>query len=153
MIANFERLVAAVQANCHVSDARFARDMGLCTYLLEMREFYRWEHGAAPTAVLPRAAVGAWLSEREAMWGAIEEADFQGLPLAGITVDPFDVDTMNRALVPHGLVYGAGIGRFGKPQFFLAALDRDEQRDGVRILVARREHARDLGAAAAAFRG
>ena len=153
MIADFERLVAAVQANCHVSDARFARDMGLCTYLLEMRELYRWEQGAAPTAVLPQAAVGAWLSGREAMWGAIEEAELQGLPLDGTTVDPFDVDTMNRALVPHGLVYGAGVGRFGKPQFFLAALDREEQRDGVRILVARREHARDLGAAAAACRG
>ena len=153
MIADFERLVAAVQANCHVADARFARDMGLCTYLLEMRELYRWEQGAAPTAVLPQAAVGAWLSGREAMWGAIEEAELQGLPLDGTTVDPFDVDTMNRVLVPHGLVYGAGVGRFGKPQFFLAALDREEQRDGVRILVARREHARDLGAAAAACRG
>jgi hypothetical protein len=153
MIPDFEPLVAAVQANCHVSDARHAREMGLCTYLLQMRELYRWEQGAAPTAVLPQAAVGAWLSAREAMWEAIEGAELRGLPLGGAIVDPYDAETINRVLVPHGLVYGAGIGRFGKPQFFLATLDREEQRDGVRILVARREHARDLGAAPAACRG
>jgi len=54
-------------------------------------------------------AVGAWLAEREAMWGAIEDAELHGLPLAGALVDPFDVDTMNRSLVPQGLVYGAGM--------------------------------------------
>lgn len=153
MIADFEPLVAAVQANCHVSDARHARDMGLCTYLLQMRELYRWEQGAAPTAVLPQAAVGVWLSAREAMWEAIEGAELEGLPLGGAIVDPYDAEAINRVLVPQGLVYGAGIGRFGKPQFFLATLDREEQRDGVRVLVAGREHARDLGAAPAACRG
>jgi hypothetical protein len=145
-------LRAAVQANCHVTDARHARNMTLCTYLLEMREFCRWERGAALTAPLPRADVGAWIAGREALWATVEEDDYRPLPVAGEQVDPYDTATVNRALVPQGFVYGAGIGRFGKPQFFLGELEREERRDGLRILVAGRELARDLSAAPAALR-
>jgi hypothetical protein len=150
--ARFDPLVAAVQANCQITDARHARNMTMCTYLLEMRELYRWELGAAPTAVLPRAEVGPWIARREASWVAFEEAEYRGLPLHDDIVDPFDVEAVNRTLVPCNLVYGAGIGRYGKPQFFLGRLAREEWRDGVRILVAQREYARDLAPAPAALR-
>jgi len=153
MIAHLDRLVDAVQANCHITDARHARSMTLCTYLLEMRELYRWEHGVAQTAPLPRADVAEWLTGREALWSSFEDAEYRPLPLPEGEVDPFDVDTVNRALVPHALVYGAGVGRFGKPQFFLGALEREERREGVRVLVARCEYARDVAPAAAALRG
>jgi len=149
----FADLVAAVQANCNVSDARHAREMTLCTYLLEMRELFRWEKGTAQTATLPRADVGTWLARREALWAAIEGECYRPLPLAGGSIDPYDAATVNRALLPAGLVYGAGIGRFGKPQFFVGTLLREEWRDGLRVLVAGREHARDLSAAPAAMRG
>jgi hypothetical protein len=152
MIPRFDRLIETVQANCHITDARHARNMTMCTYLLEMREFYRWEHGVAQTAPLPRSDVASWLSGREALWSAFEDAEYRRLPVDGGEVDPFDVEAVNRALLPHDLVYGAGIGRFGKPQFFLGALEREEWRDGVRILVARCEYARDLAPAAAALR-
>jgi len=148
----FESLVAAVQANCHVTDARHARGMTLCTYLLEMREFYRWEQRAAPTAALPRAEVGEWISGREALWAEFEDAEYRRLPLAGGFVDPFDAQTVNRTLVPNGFVYGAGVGRFGKPQFFVGALEREEWREGVRILVTRDEFARDLAPSPGALR-
>jgi hypothetical protein len=127
--------------------------MTLCTYLLEMRELYRWEQGIAFGAPMPQAAVGAWMTEREALWTSLEAADLVPLPLPGGSVDPFDVDAANRVLGDLGLVYGGGIGRFGKPQFFLGALQRVERRDGVRILVAGSEHARDLSASPAALRG
>jgi len=152
MIPRFDRLVETVQANCHITDARHARSMTMCTYLLEMRELYRWEHGAAATAPLPRAAVATWLTGRETLWTAFEEAEYRRLPLDRGDVDPFDVEAANRTLLPHDLVYGAGIGRFGKPQFFLGLLLREEWRDGLRILVASREYARDLAPAAAALR-
>jgi hypothetical protein len=152
MIPRLDRLVDAVQANCHVTDARHARNMTMCTYLLEMREFYRWEHGVPQTAPLPRAEVADWLAGREALWADFEDADYRRLPLGDAEVDPFDVETMNRALVPHALVYGAGVGRYGKPQFFLGALEREERREGARILVARCEYARDLAPAAATLR-
>ena len=78
-----ERLRAAVQANCNVTDARHARNMTLCTYLLEMRELYRWERGIALATPLPRAEIGAWIARREALWEALEDADYLPLPLAG----------------------------------------------------------------------
>jgi len=146
-------LVAAVRTNCAISDARHAREMTMCSYLLAMREFYRWERGVALGAPLARADVGAWLAARETEWEALEGADYRPLPLDGALVDPYDVAAVNRALVPEGLVYGAGIGRHGKPQFFVAALEREEWRGGSRVLVAGREHARDLDAAPGAMRG
>jgi len=152
MTPSLESLRAAVQANCDLSDARHARNMTLCTYLLEMRELYRWERGAALTAPLPRADVGAWLSDREARWDALPGDDYRSLPVGDARVDPFDAAAVNAVLVPRGFVYGAGIGRFGKPQFFLGDFAREEWRDGARVLVARREHARDLAPAPAAYR-
>lgn len=153
MNERFAPFVAGVQANCHAADAKHARSMTLCTYLLEMRELYRWEHAFAQTAVLPRAEVSRWIGEREALWRDYEDADYRPLPLPGGEVDPFDVEAANATLLPLGLVYGAGIGRFGKPQFFVGELFRDERRDGVRILVAGREYARDVAPAPAATRG
>ena len=38
-------LLEAVQTNCHIADARHAQDLSLCTFLLQMREFHRWERG------------------------------------------------------------------------------------------------------------
>jgi hypothetical protein len=152
-MAGLAALREAVRMNCGISDARHAGGMTMCVYLMEMRELYRWEHGIAQTAPLPRAEVGAWLAERERAWAALEDADYTSLPIAGERVDPFDVATANAALLPHGLVYGAGIGRFGKPQFFLADLAAETRRDDARVLVSGREHARDLAAAPAATRG
>lgn len=153
MSASLERLRAAVQANCNVSDARHARGMTLCTYLLEMREMYRWERRVPFSATLSRTEIGAWIAEREAQWEMLERADYGPLPLEGGDADPWDTETVNRAIAPFGLVYGAGVGRFGKPQFFLGVLEREESRDGLRILVAGRELARDLAPAPAAMRG
>ena len=147
-------MLDAVRTNCHISDAQHARDMTLCTYLLEMRELYRWERGIA-LGVADAASGGRRLDG--AAGGAVVVAGgtrrMCRCRFDALSVDPFDVESANRALVGHHLVYGAGIGRFGKPQFFLASLEREEWRDGVRVLVAGREHARDLSAAPAASRG
>ncbi|MBK9117447.1 MAG: hypothetical protein IPM22_18000 [Betaproteobacteria bacterium] len=153
MIATCAPLIAAVRTNCHISDARHAREMTMCTYLLEMRELFRWERGLPLGAPVPQRDVGAWMTEREALWVQLEDAPHVPLPLPDRAVDPYAVDDANRALSPHGLVYGAGIGRFGKPQFFVADLARAERRDGLTVLVAGREYARDLSAAPAASRG
>ena len=151
--SDFDRLVQAVQANCHLSDARHARNMTMCTYLMEMRELYRWERGIALTAALPRADVGTWLAAREALWTSLEGADYRPLPIDGAEIDPFDTAAVNAALQPQALVYGAGIGRFGKPQFFLGVLSHQERRGGLSVLVSACEHARDLAPAPAASRG
>jgi len=150
-IAEFPRLVQSVQRNCHIADARHAREMTLCDYLLEMREFYRWEHEVPLARALPRQELGSWISEREALWDGLQADELEPLWVGERSYDAFDVDAINAALVPQGLVYGGGYGRFGKPHFFLAQLERHEQRQGLRLFVSGCEYARDLSAAPAAL--
>lgn len=146
-------LVEAVQTNCHIADAAQAADMTLCIYLLQMREFYRWELGAAPLQMLPREDVGAWLTAREALWNRLEDSPFQPLPVAGQLFDPFDVDALNAALAPQGLVYSAGLTAPGRASFFLGELTAVQRRDDVLVRVSGCEHARGLSAPPAALSG
>lgn len=141
---NLHQLVEAVQKNCHITDARYARDMTLCTYLLEMRQYYRWENELPYSLSLPKDDLGAWLTEREQLWSALETDNFAPLPLAPEPLDPFDSERVNRALIPEGYVYSAGYGRFRKPHFFLGSLLKRDSREGFTVLVSGCEYARDL---------
>jgi hypothetical protein len=58
-------LTRVVQRNCHIADARHAADLTLCIYLLQMREYFRWERGLPFGATLPQAEVGQWIAARE----------------------------------------------------------------------------------------
>jgi len=153
MIAGMAALVQAVQTNCDIADARHARDVSLCTYLLGMREFYRWEHQLPYGVSPPRDEVGRWIAEREARWEQIADEEFVAVPVAGHEFDPFDAPRVNAALAGSGLVYGAGVGRFHKPHFFLGQLDREEQRGTAHLLVCGCEYARDVSAIPAASQG
>jgi hypothetical protein len=144
-------LVEAVQTNCHIADAAHAADMTLCIYLLQMREFYRWELGLPPMQSLSREAVGAWLSAREALWDSLEASPFRALTVGEQTFDPFDVAAINGALQPHGLVYGAGMTGPARATFFLGDLASVQQREGVLLLVSGCEHARSLASPPAAL--
>jgi hypothetical protein len=139
-------LTAAVQHNCDIADARHAADMPLCTYLLQMRDYYRWCHGLPFGAPLPRADIGRWIAAREALWQAVEEQELQTLPMAGFALglDPFDVATVNARLMPLGLVYGAGLVGQDRPVFFLGHLFDTTPRDGLQVLSAGQELARCL---------
>lgn len=150
---NFSRLTETVQQNCYITDARHAHDLTMCTYLLEMRQYYRWERGIPFSQAIPKDDLGSWLSERERLWDGLESDAYQPLPVEGALRDPFDAEAVNRELLPHGYVYGGGFGRFRKPHFFLGQLLRSEEREGFTVLVAGREHARDLIAPPAALQG
>jgi hypothetical protein len=149
------RLAEAVQTNCHIADAHHAADMTLCIYLLQMREFYRWERGLPFGATLARNAVGKWIAEREALWTALETRDFVPLPCApdGPALDPFDVAAINAVLQPAGLLYGAGLVGAGRPVFFLAERHGQARREDIEVLAAGRELARGLLAPPAALDG
>jgi len=150
---DLQRFIQGVQRNCEIANARHAHEATMCTYLLQMRELYHWERGL-PLAEQPaRAEVSRWLAEREAAWREMEADAYQALPLGGRDHDPFDAEALNRELLAQGLVYGAGYGRFQRPHFFLAQLEADERREGKRVLVAGREHARDIAAIPAALQG
>ncbi|MEO8848954.1 MAG: Sfum_1244 family protein [Casimicrobiaceae bacterium] len=150
---DLRRLTVAVQRNCDISDACYAGDYGLCTFLLKMREYYRWERGLPFSHTLSRDELGAWLDTRERAWNDLEAEAFAPLPLAGGALDPFDADTANRELLPQGCVYSAGYGRFRKPLFFLGRLLRIEERAGLTILISSRELARELAAPPAMLQG
>lgn len=141
-----QQLRAAVQQNCHISDAAHARGYTLCTYLLKMREYYRWEKGRPFSANLPKDDLGAWLEQREQLWEGLESAPFLPLPVDGREYDPFDSEALNRELLPQGLIYNGGYGSHATPHFFLGKLLRSERRGGVAVLVSDQEFARDLAA-------
>lgn len=153
MSGTLRELCCAVQRNCHISDARHGTDYGLCTYLLKMREYYRWENGLDYSASLTNESVGEWLTTREALWESLSQDEFAPLPLQGEVFEPFDVERINRRLERLGLVYSAGYGAKSKPLFFLGHLERREAPDGVNVWVAGRELARDLMAPAAMSQG
>ena len=150
---NFAELAGVVQRNCDISDARHAGDYGLCTCLLKMREYYRWENDLPLTRKLGKDDVGEWLKAREEGWAAIEGEAFAPLPLGEGALDPFDTQAANRELLPSGRVYSAGYGRMGKPVFFLGELARVEERLGYTVLVSSCEHARELAAPPAMLLG
>lgn len=149
------RLVAAVQRNCDLADAHHAREKSLCTYLLGMREFFRWSEHLPLGASLDKGDLRRWITERERGWDERREkdnAEFESLPVNG-GLDPFDEAGANQRLAAHGLVYGAGIGLFGAPTFFLGTRQSEEYRSGATLLVADRELARGMTAAPATSRG
>ena len=129
MLRHLPELAQAVQRNCDISDARHAGDYGMCTFLLKMREYYRWENELPFGRALPKDELGDWLKTREQQWDGIATEDFAPLPLASGEVDPFDTEAVNRELLPQGCVYSAGYGRFQKPMFFLGRLLRVEERN------------------------
>jgi len=143
---NFSAVVDAVRQNCHISDAQYAGDLTLCTFLLKMRELYRWENEIPLSQEMPRSEVGEWMNVRGQLWDEIEAAAYVPLPLAAGQVDPFESQRINGGLIELGYVYSGGYGRHCKPHFFLADLQRREQRHGFDIFVSGREHARDLEA-------
>lgn len=144
--SHLETLRRSVQTNCDISDARHGVDYGLCTYLLKMREYYRWEAGLGFSDSLDNEAVGRWLSQREMLWDGLDEKAFVPVELPGAALDPFDSEGVNALLNPQGLVYSGGLGRFGKPHFFLAELLERREGVGQTVYLAGRELARDLAA-------
>ncbi|MGD2082635.1 MAG: hypothetical protein PVF91_06700 [Chromatiales bacterium] len=137
-------LTCAVQRNCHIADARHGADYTMCVYLMKMREYYRWEKGLGYDARLPKEDIGEWLMQREELWESLSEADFDPLEIDGELYDPFDSESVNEALLPHGFVYSGGLGKAARPHFFLGTLMRQERPGDFSILVADRELARDL---------
>jgi hypothetical protein len=150
---NLPQLASVVQRNCDISDARHAGDYGMCTFLLKMREYYRWENELPFARALPRDELGEWLKTREQAWGGMEADAFAPLPLERGALDPFDAAAANRELQPQGCVYGAGYGRMGKPVFFLGELLRVEERAGLTIRISSCEYARELAAPPAMLQG
>jgi hypothetical protein len=154
MDATVREVSKSVQHNCDIADARHGGEYGMCTYLMKMREYFRWERGLALSARLPSDEVGDWLTRREALWEGLADADFAAVTVDGEDFDPFDAEAVNRALEPHRLVYSAGLTHGARPSFFLGRLVRKEEpADGFALRVADVELARGLNAPPAMTQG
>lgn len=145
------QLVETVQHNCAISDAKYAGNYSMCTFLLKMREYYRWEQKIPLSGKIPRDEVGAWMVKREQSWELLENKDYQPLIIDNESFDPFDTQNINNKLLPHGTIYNSGRGVFSKPHFSIGKLQNKEEREGISILVSEYEYARDLVAPPAAF--
>jgi hypothetical protein len=150
---NFGQLVHAVQKNCHISDAQYAGNYTMCTYLLKMREYYRWEHDIPLSSPIPKDDIGSWLVEREQHWEDLENNNFTPLMVDDDQLDPFDSQSINDSLLKHGYVYSSGYGVFNKPLFFLGELYKHEDHGDVKLYVSACEYARDLSAPPAMLQG
>jgi hypothetical protein len=148
---------ATAQANADLADAVHAQSASLCIYLLEMREFYRWERRLPFDHALSRSEIGPWITAREAGWDRLRDSVSGELAFAPLLpeleADPFATESIREVLAGEGLAYGAGIGRFGRPQFFLARLLDRQVREGCEILVCGEELARGASAPPALSRG
>ena len=94
-----EEVVRRVQRNCDISDANHGGNFTMCTYLMKMREYFRWEKGFAFTDRLPKDELGEWLASREDYWESIEREDFAPIEIDGDSIDPFDSERVNEALI------------------------------------------------------
>ncbi len=149
---NIGSILDTVQANCHISDARYAGNYTMCIFLLKMRDLYRWEQDIPLTGEIAKADFGDWLVSRENMWDGCEQQDFAPLPLPGEDVDCYDMAEINSQLLPLGYVYSSGYGLFSKPNFYVGKLLRQERCGPVQVYLSSCEYARDLEAPPAMMR-
>lgn len=141
-----KKLCAVVQRNGDIADANCADEYTLCTYLLKMREYYRWSEGFGTDITLSHSELGSWIDARERLWEDLEDESYEPIVIDGTHFDIFDNDGINQLVNRDDLVYSAGLGRFSRPLFFLGQLLKIEELEGYRILISGDEHARGLTA-------
>ncbi len=153
MELDIEKLKEQVKLNCMVSDARFWGYYSICGLLMRLRELYKSEKDLMPWDATHREDVSEWIAATEARWKSLEHAGFRAIEIGGAAYDPFDVDGINTLLNREGLVYGGGYGRFNKPTFFLATLERKREIYDYFIYYSGRELCRDLSTSVAMLQG
>lgn len=150
---DIEGIIKQVKYNCNVSDARFWGYYSICGLLLRMRELYRQEKGLMPWERIQPDDISFWIEEREALWRELEGKDFRSLDICGRTINPFDVEAINKLLNGRGLLYGGGYSIFWKPTFFLARLKDKRQIYDYNVYYADEELCRDLSTSVAMLQG
>lgn len=150
---DIEKLKEQIKLNCTISDARFWGYYSICGLLMRLRELYRSEKNLMPWDETPREGIAEWIAATEAQWKSLEHETFRPLEVGGVMYDPFDVDGLNSLLNREGFVYGGGYGRFNKPTFFLAKLDRKREVYDYLVFYSGKELCRDLSTSAAMLQG
>jgi hypothetical protein len=142
--SGLEDAIRQTQRNCDISDARFGGVFSICGLALRLRDLYRWEKRMPPWEEGDPHELLDWIGAREQYWDTLSDLDYSALRLNGRQMDPFDLESVNSALSPLGVYYGAGYARGLKPTFFIAAVEARQEIAGCRIYLLGKEMARDL---------
>jgi len=153
MDIDIEKLKEQVKLNCVISDARFWGYYSICGLLMRLRELYRSEKNLMPWDGTPKEGISEWIAATEAQWKSLEHEHFRPIEIGGDSYGPFDVDGLNALLNREGFVYGGGYGRFNKPTFFLAALEKKRELYDYSVYYSGKELCRDLSTSAAMLQG
>ena len=146
---SLESMRRQVQGNCDISDAAYCGAFSLCSFLLLIRNYYKWFHGLEPWEEGDSADTLEWIEERENLWEGLESEDYSRIDVDGASLDPFDLDPINGALGNNNLIYSAGYSYGLKPTFFMADVENKTTMEGIDIYFLGREYARDMPAAPA----
>ena len=141
---DLDTIVRQVRRNCRISDARHAGLYSVCGLALRLRDLYKWEKELDPWVEEEPARVIDWIGEKEDDWNRLDEERFGKITISGSEYRPLDVQSINLALKPHNLYYGAGYAHSLKPSFFLAELEVKKEIEGQPVFLLGRELARDL---------
>jgi hypothetical protein len=148
-----DRLTRDIKFNCDVSDAQYWGYFSICGLLIRYRDLFRSEKRLSFRSDISREQIGEWIQAKESKWPELEQRSFRDLTLEGQSYDPFDLDGINRLLVPKGLIYGAGYGMYMKPTFFLARLVSVRETGGLKVYTSDTELVRDLFTASGMLQG
>ena len=146
-------LQQSIQKNCDLIDARFAQKFILCTYLLKMREYYRWAKKIPFSTSLPKDKLMEWVLKQELYWEDIESHEQERVAIGSQEFDPLQTDIINRHLKDKNLVYGGGYGYANVPVYFLGRLKKREEREGYTLTITSQEFARGMIALPGALQG
>lgn len=146
-------LVQIVRSNCDISDAKDNGIYSICTLVLKLRNLYKWEHGLQPWQEPESAELLDWIEAKEDYWEAIIGETFHQLPINGMDVDPFSLQSANELLASQGLAYGAGYGRSMKAVFFIADIKEQKIIEGCPVTILGKESARELSSPFAMLQG
>ena len=138
-----QALIANMQHNCDISDARDHGIYSMCTMVLKLRNLYKWENDLQPWEEPDSPVLLDWIDAKEKYWATLEDQDYLPLPICGRTVDPLAIEEVNGRL-EHSLFYGAGYGRSLKTVFFLAEKEDERVVEGCPVIILGKELVREM---------
>lgn len=139
-----DHIIRDIQYNCDISDARDHGIYSMCTMVLKLRNFYKWEHGIEPWQEAEPADLLDWIDSKENYWKTIAEQPYRQIKLNGSLYPPEDLLKINNTVNKMGLVYGCGYGRSMKAVFFVAEKLEELRISGCRVFILGKELAKEM---------
>lgn len=137
-------LIADIQHNCNISDARDHGIYSMCTMVLKLRNLYKWEFGLEPWEEPESKDLLDWIDTKEGYWETIAKESYQPLIVNGQTYSNSDSEAINNTLKQEGRIYGSGYGRSLKAIFYLAEILEQKTVEGCPVVISGKELAKEM---------